>query len=309
MTNPQNSSIMLELAGAYGVWHSEDTDISPYSITSTEFDVSLPLENGKIQTPTVSTSASGWNSLENQTKWSESNSVADRSNNTSCEPSIPEGGTGKGISNTIATGAVDNEGSTKAFIGNNGANEHLPTPTTAFSLPNASFAFDDDPVLKLINTHDGWGTRPVDQSIPWDISTTCATSSIVVSSRTASTTPVPFNQPSLQPQQLMLIRRGIASMPTSDDALPESGVWTSEPPNGTGIWEAHYESMGQRTARWQQQNASQIPSNMHPQLHPTLHHDSFFSQNHDNSITPSDPNLPKWRNLHSSSGREYFETP
>ncbi|KAL3312486.1 hypothetical protein Ciccas_008923 [Cichlidogyrus casuarinus] len=36
----------------------------------------------------------------------------------------------------------------------------------------------------------------------------------------------------------------------------ESNVWSHEPPNGTGIWEAHYENLGERTAHWQQAAAA-----------------------------------------------------
>lgn len=71
-------------------------------------------------------------------------------------------------------------------------------------------------VWALINSNELWGKRPVNQGTPWDC--------------------------------------GL----TKEDHMKhiESNVWMNEPPNGTGQWEHHYESLGEKTARWSVLNKS-----------------------------------------------------
>lgn len=115
---------------------------------------------------------------------------------------------------------------------------------------------NDAIVSALVNTKECWGQRPVDQSTPWDASQLPVEES-------ATGTATPFNQPS-QPNTNLLtdaltialqqrrIKGGVSTKQSASNNSFESNVWPSEPPTGTGLWEMHYENLGERTARWKQ---------------------------------------------------------
>ncbi|BHF81576.1 hypothetical protein SprV_0802470800 [Sparganum proliferum] len=92
----------------------------------------------------------------------------------------------------------------------------------------------DDLITQLINSHEGWGSRGVDQSTPWE-------------ETAAGHTSDPNNDAGYY------ANKSFASAKTEPTGLlQENNVWTNEPPTGTGIWELHYEQQGKKTARWQQ---------------------------------------------------------
>nr|VZI36686.1 unnamed protein product [Spirometra erinaceieuropaei] len=92
----------------------------------------------------------------------------------------------------------------------------------------------DDLITQLINSHEGWGSRGVDQSTPWE-------------ETAAGHASDPNNDAGYY------ANKSFASAKTEPTGLlQENNVWTNEPPTGTGIWELHYEQQGKKTARWQQ---------------------------------------------------------
>ncbi|KAA0187807.1 hypothetical protein FBUS_10374 [Fasciolopsis buskii] len=93
----------------------------------------------------------------------------------------------------------------------------------------------------LINSNEGWGKRPVDQSTPWDVSD-IARPGLDQVGRSGITTPTPG---SCSTSAVVGNFRG-----SSQIQRHESNVWTSEPPTGTGIWEMHYENNGARSSMW-----------------------------------------------------------
>ncbi|KER33681.1 hypothetical protein T265_00563 [Opisthorchis viverrini] len=128
----------------------------------------------------------------------------------------------------------------------------------------ALFATDpEEAVRSIVNTTEPWGIHPVDQSTPWDTSelndvsntATCGSPSVDVANATARGTSGMFDGQTSTVQQ----PRRIGSLSGSAMGRDlESNVWPSEPPNGTGIWESHYENLGERTARWQPSVGSNI---------------------------------------------------
>lgn len=129
-----------------------------------------------------------------------------------------------------------------------------------------TLAYDsDDLVRNAVNTTQPWGLNPVDQSTPWK-----CTESNGLAGLSLTNSPSNDSQPisntgtrglmldSPKPPLLLNFHsRRLSSIGggggVSDRDL-ESNVWSNEPPNGTGIWESHYESLGERTARWQSNN-------------------------------------------------------
>ncbi|VDN11888.1 unnamed protein product, partial [Dibothriocephalus latus] len=110
----------------------------------------------------------------------------------------------------------------------NNESRSLSSATTATTGP-------DDLITQLINSHDGWGSRGVDQSTPWE--------------ETATGHPSDPNNNDAG----YYAKKSFASAKTEPTGLlQENNVWTNEPPTGTGIWELHYEQQGKKTARWQQ---------------------------------------------------------
>ncbi|VDL86719.1 unnamed protein product [Schistocephalus solidus] len=128
---------------------------------------------------------------------------------------------------------------------------------------------NDEIVSVLVNSKDCWGQRPVDQSTPWDVSILASEENTICgsSAATASASASTFGQSqvsgllgdavSVALQQQRRIKGGIAKQSSGilSAGSFESNVWPSEPPNGTGIWESHYESLGERTARRKQPSA------------------------------------------------------
>nr|VZI26932.1 unnamed protein product [Spirometra erinaceieuropaei] len=128
---------------------------------------------------------------------------------------------------------------------------------------------NDEIVSVLVNSKECWGQRPVDQSTPWDVSILASEESTICgsSATTASASASTFGQSqvsgllgdavSVALQQQRRIKGGLAKQPSGilSAGSFESNVWPSEPPNGTGIWESHYESLGERTARRKQPSA------------------------------------------------------
>ncbi|KAF6777622.1 hypothetical protein AHF37_03101 [Paragonimus kellicotti] len=123
----------------------------------------------------------------------------------------------------------------------------------------------DEAIRTVVNTTEPWGLNPVDQSTPWNISelandsgngsgpaaaspvndTAGASASSRISGAHSTSL---FDGPGSTASQS---RRVVGNLSGGRTDL-ESNIWLSEPPNGTGIWESHYESLGERTARWQQ---------------------------------------------------------
>lgn len=95
---------------------------------------------------------------------------------------------------------------------------------------------------RLINTNEGWGRRPIDQATPWEPLDLKLSDQV---NRSGITTPTPGACPS-----------GYVSGRISHIHSTDSNVWASGPPTGTGIWEMHYESLGGRSAAWQEESHS-----------------------------------------------------
>lgn len=141
---------------------------------------------------------------------------------------------------------------------------------------DALFSSSSDPeetIRSVVNTTEPWGLNPVDQSTPWDLSelagetgaSTAACSSPSASGDAAnlagSVNATGARAPGLFDATTNSsggARRIGPSSASASSSVLESNVWPSEPPNGTGIWESHYESLGERTARWQQNSAAQL---------------------------------------------------
>ncbi|PAA86200.1 hypothetical protein BOX15_Mlig015338g2 [Macrostomum lignano] len=111
-----------------------------------------------------------------------------------------------------------------------GQQQQLPQPPAASGGP----AMPDDPSASgggqvldaIVNSNDGWGSRPINQTTPWDLGSSDAAAA------TASMRP------------------------------GESLVWNQEPNNGTAIWETYYESRGERPGRWDRGQQQPPPSSM-----------------------------------------------
>ncbi|KAF5401717.1 UBA/TS-N domain protein [Paragonimus heterotremus] len=101
----------------------------------------------------------------------------------------------------------------------------------------------------LINSNEGWGRRPVDQTIPWDSSGVTKPSEGVGRSGITTPTPGSCSAPNLGASYRVALQAHSV----------ESNVWTNEPPTGTGIWEMYYENCGARSAIWHPPTSS--PSN------------------------------------------------
>ncbi|CAL8108631.1 unnamed protein product [Calicophoron daubneyi] len=105
----------------------------------------------------------------------------------------------------------------------------------------------------LINSNDGWGKRPVDQTTPWDLGDLAKVGADQVG-RSGITTPTPGSRSTAG---------GTAGLRFPLQASPmESNVWTSEPPTGTGIWEMHYENFGTRSSIWQHSTETHSATNL-----------------------------------------------
>ncbi|KAH8873442.1 cell wall Awa1p-like [Schistosoma japonicum] len=138
----------------------------------------------------------------------------------------------------------------------------------------------EEAIRTAVNTTEPWGIHPVDQSTPWNCSEANGDCLPIHSSGPITGSPSvcevstasrisSHNQPSgvstVQPtsSQSSLHSRRLSST-TSVSRDLESNVWPSEPPNGTGIWESHYESLGERTARWHQSSSSSPQTSQAP---------------------------------------------
>lgn len=111
----------------------------------------------------------------------------------------------------------------------------------------------------LVNTKECWGQRPVDQSTPWDVSGLVsedpnggAAQGSYAQSVSQSSTGLLGDAVSLALNQRRGIKGTGGNISSKPGSTVESNVWPSEPPTGTGIWEMHYENLGERTARWKQ---------------------------------------------------------
>uniref|UniRef100_A0A3Q0KL69 Cell wall protein Awa1p-like n=2 Tax=Schistosoma mansoni TaxID=6183 RepID=A0A3Q0KL69_SCHMA len=152
----------------------------------------------------------------------------------------------------------------------------------------------EEAIRTAVNTTEPWGIHPVDQSTPWNCSEAngdCLsihssgpiTGSPPVSETSASSRISGHNQPSgvstIQPtgSQSSLHSRRLSSTASSFSRDLESNVWPSEPPNGTGIWESHYESLGERTARWHQNSGNSTQTSQAPFLSHLINPPNFTS--------------------------------
>ncbi|VDP76754.1 unnamed protein product [Echinostoma caproni] len=114
----------------------------------------------------------------------------------------------------------------------------------------------------LINSNEGWGKRPVDQSTPWDASDVARPGADQLG-RSGITTPTPG---SCSTSTLVGNFRVAPQVQRH-----ESNVWTSEPPTGTGIWEMHYENNGARSTLWPAStSASSVPATPSTQPNPLI---------------------------------------
>ncbi|CAH8594394.1 unnamed protein product [Dicrocoelium dendriticum] len=132
----------------------------------------------------------------------------------------------------------------------------------------ALFSLDPEETLRsMVNTSQPWGLALVDQGTTWDtielagdsgnteaspVSDATNTSSRAPGSHSGTT----FDGPGSGGLQQRRIVPPLTGSTIGRDL--ESNIWPSEPPNGTGIWESHYESLGERTARWQQNIATSL---------------------------------------------------
>ncbi|KAH9277927.1 hypothetical protein ECG_09830 [Echinococcus granulosus] len=78
-------------------------------------------------------------------------------------------------------------------------------------------------ISELVNDPGNWGTRPINQSVPW------------------KTTPEDGDLHKPKPSSALL---------NSHQQLQESNVWKNEPPTGTNVWESHYEQIATRASCW-----------------------------------------------------------
>ncbi|CAH8614967.1 unnamed protein product [Schistosoma curassoni] len=152
----------------------------------------------------------------------------------------------------------------------------------------------EEAIRTAVNTTEPWGIHPVDQSTPWNCSEAngdCLpihssgpiTGSPPVSETSAASRISGHNQSSgvstIQPtgSQSSLHSRRLSSTASSFNRDLESNVWPSEPPNGTGIWESHYESLGERTARWHQNSGNSTQTSQAPFLSQLINPPNFTS--------------------------------
>ncbi|CAH8597393.1 unnamed protein product [Schistosoma intercalatum] len=152
----------------------------------------------------------------------------------------------------------------------------------------------EEAIRTAVNTTEPWGIHPVDQSTPWNCSEAngdCLpihssgpiTGSPPVSETSAASRISGHNQSSgvstIQPtgSQSSLHSRRLSSTTSSFNRDLESNVWPSEPPNGTGIWESHYESLGERTARWHQNSGNSTQTSQAPFLSQLINPPNFTS--------------------------------
>ncbi|CAH8865563.1 unnamed protein product [Trichobilharzia szidati] len=177
----------------------------------------------------------------------------------------------------------------------------------------------EEAIRTAVNTTEPWGIHPVDQSTPWNCSE--ANGDCLPTHSSASITGTPgnndlstsasrvtgLNQSSgggvsnIQPSgsitttataatiatQSSLHSRRLSSANSSSAVVSrdlESNIWPSEPPNGTGIWESHYESLGERTARWHQSTNSGQPPTTTPLQPPPLTSQASFASH---SLNPA----------------------
>ncbi|KAM7534515.1 hypothetical protein Aperf_G00000112146 [Anoplocephala perfoliata] len=115
-------------------------------------------------------------------------------------------------------------------------------------------------ISALVNSKECWGQRPVDQSTPWDLSVLneeLSNASTVTATATSSNSGNQGPTGLLGDAVSLAVRQRRALRGSSSGNVPvESNVWASEPSNGTGIWEMHYEGLGSsapgesRTNRW-----------------------------------------------------------
>nr|CDS32677.2 cell wall protein awa1p [Hymenolepis microstoma] len=136
---------------------------------------------------------------------------------------------------------------------------------------NHSEGQNESLIHALINSKECWGRRPIDQTTPWDLSALNEELVSVVNTVagvTAAPTANSNSNQSLLGDAVSLSaaarqRRGVMKPGNVPVAVPsESNVWSSEPPNGTGIWEMHYEGSGQgegrTTNRWKTPGGSSV---------------------------------------------------
>ncbi|VDO07640.1 unnamed protein product [Rodentolepis nana] len=133
---------------------------------------------------------------------------------------------------------------------------------------NHSEGQNENLIHALINSKECWGRRPIDQTTPWDLSALNEELVSVANSVTAAPAVNSNSNQSLLGDAVSLSaaarqRRGVMKPGNVPVAVPsESNVWSSEPPNGTGIWEMHYEGGGQgesrATNRWKTPGATSV---------------------------------------------------
>ncbi|CAL8103310.1 unnamed protein product [Calicophoron daubneyi] len=187
---------------------------------------------------------------------------------------------------------------------------------------DALFTSDPEEAIRtVINTTEPWGVTPVDQSTPWNISelsndgaaghsvasNTCSSPSGADGTNGGGRTSNSHNSDSnlfdSQNSASGQHQRRLAPMSNSTmNRDLESNVWPSEPPNGTGIWESHYESLGERTARWQQNVSSNVNPSGFPQ--PVTNHAGLASGQAPlgsrppvNQLPPGSENNPMYRSF------------
>ncbi|KER20353.1 hypothetical protein T265_11084 [Opisthorchis viverrini] len=97
----------------------------------------------------------------------------------------------------------------------------------------------------LINSNEGWGRRPIDQTIPWDFTDLLKAGDQLV--RSGITTPTPAPRPSGGGSGTSFTA---FRAPLQAQSTLESNVWTNETPTGTAIWEMHYENTAARGSVW-----------------------------------------------------------
>ncbi|VDL90461.1 unnamed protein product [Schistocephalus solidus] len=156
----------------------------------------------------------------------------------------------------------------------------------------------DDLITQLINSHEGWGSRGVDQSTPWEETVAGHTSD---SNNDAG----------------YYANKSFASAKTEPTGLlQENNVWTNEPPTGTGIWELHYEQQGKKTARWQQNQeetrdlplATGMPGTKLPMARPFDWRNSLVQAPNSGGSQPTlKPKMPNLRPLLGGTGAHVMD--
>ena len=135
----------------------------------------------------------------------------------------------------------------------------------------------------LVNSKDCWGQRPIDQNTPWDVSLLNEEQASAVTAAASSiSSSIGLLGDALKQRRGV---RGVPAIANSGAVSVESNVWPSEPPTGTGIWEMHYESIGDRSGRWKSQQLQPNPSSSSSSTGPRL--DSVNSPPGSHRIMPS----------------------